>query len=217
MLPITSPKEIIAKWKQTRKTVLCQLNPLQLNASELSTAIPLYAKISYPTRGIPKCSEQSVNQNDIGLYFVSIVQLSDVEWYNLMMEVWKPFSHFNFPKTIQARKPIIWLVYSQYLDGCFCLSGILFSSKLKEHNSSKLSSLYKKLLTFWTSAKSKFNDHAQKSNMHKCSVLAMEDFRRAMEGKQHLVHYMINAVERELINENHRNLKSIVKTMIVLG
>ena len=53
--------------------------------------------------------------------------------------------------------------------------------------------------------------------MHKCSVLAIEDFRKVIEGKQNSVRHMISAAEQELINENRRKLKSIIKTVIFLG
>ena len=153
MLPITSHKRNHCKTETDKKdsTVPAKSITTKRKASELSTAIPLNAKKNYPTRGIPICSKKSVKQKDIGLYFESIEELSDVERYNLMTEVSKPPFHFNFPKTTEAGKPrrfnnswleqFDWLVYSQYLDGCFCLPCVLFGSKLKEHISSKLSSL----------------------------------------------------------------------------
>ena len=85
---------------------------------------------------------------DIGLFYDKINQMSDAEKFDLLKNVWKPQQDFKFQSKLEmggkTRKFCYnwlliypWLVYSQHLNGCFCLPCLLFGRRTGP-NSSKL-------------------------------------------------------------------------------
>ena len=63
-----------------------------------------------------------------------------------------------------------WLVYSKYLDGAFCLPCVCFGMECGK-NGAKVDKLFRSPLTFWATARGKFDSHASgKSEIHKFSV-----------------------------------------------
>ena len=65
------------------------------------------------------------------------------------------------------------VVYSKYLDGCFGMKC--------GKNGAKLDKLFRSPLTFWTTARGRFDSHASvKSEIHIFSVMVMQNFLAAM-------------------------------------
>ena len=146
-------------------------------------------------RGLPICDKSEVNVNDVGLYYKDIKKLSDGEIYNLMVNRWKPSKGFDFPLSTESAgkkhllheylKECSWLAYSKYLDGCFCISCLLFGGQTGHHDMAHLKKLFTETYTYWTSACSRFKDHESHSPLHQDSVLIMENFCQRV-GKQQM-------------------------------
>ena len=85
------------------------------------------------------------------------------------------------------------------------------------HNTGKINKLSSKRLTIWTSVSSKLRDHKEKSQVHRLSLMAMEEFRAVMEGIKAPVHKLAHRGRQKLIHENRQKLKSIVKTIVLCG
>ena len=145
-------------------------------------------------RGDPVCRMEDCSQyDDIGLVFMEISSYSDQDKLKFIENVWKPsdleLHVFDFPVSVECSnskrhfvwgwlKRFPWLAYSKFLDGAFCLPCVFFGVQCGQ-NSNKLNKLHKTLLTLWTSAMSRFTKHASgKCEMHKCSVIAMDNFLR---------------------------------------
>ena len=120
-----------------------------------------------------------------------IASFTDTEKFRFIESVWKPDLLFEFPasketcgKQRKFRQEWLvkypWLVYSKYLDGAFCLPCVCFGVECGK-NGAKLDKLFRSPLTFWTTARGKFDSHASgKSEIHKFSVMAMQNFLAAM-------------------------------------
>ena len=91
--------------------------------------------ISDKKKASTKTTESPVK--DIGLFYDKVNQMSDAEKFDLLHNVWKPQQDFKLPSKLETggktRKfcynwllTYPWLVYSQYLNGCFCLPCLLF-------------------------------------------------------------------------------------------
>ena len=119
-----------------------------------------------------------VNVNDIGLYYDCVDELTEDEKYDLMQNVWIPPQDFEFPLTLESSgrrrgfsrkhlKDYKWLVYSKYLDGCFCIACVLFGRRTEMHNSTKARHLYTEPLVTWSSAGNRLKNHNEGSDIHK--------------------------------------------------
>ena len=164
-----------------------------------------------------------MNKYDIGLVYSNVDSLNDAELYHFIIHAWRPEKTFVFPTTVElagkCRKfcpawldAYPWLVYSKYLDGCFCLPCVLFANKTG-HSHDKLNKLSKEPLTLWTSASTRLKDHQAKSKVHHDSVLIMKTFRKTMENRLTSVDALITSVKRETIAEKRKI--SILETIIL--
>ena len=85
-------------------------------------------------------------------------------------------------------------------------------------NGAKLDKLFRSPLTFWTTARGKFDSHASgKSEIHKFSVMAMQNFLAAMRRQTAPIDQQLNQLMQAQIDENREKMKSIVKTVIFCG
>ena len=110
-----------------------------------------------------------------------------------------------------------WLVYSKYLDGAFCLPCVCLGVECGK-NGAKLDELFRSPLTFWTTARGKFDSHASgKSEIHKFSVMAKQNFLAAMRRQTAPIDQQLNRLMQAQIDENREKMKSIVKTVIFCG
>ena len=111
-------------------------------------------------RGDPVCRKEDCSPYDIGLVLDEIRNYSPQDKLKFIENMWKPGKLFDFPRSMEngnsrgfkldwlQRYP--WLAYSQYLDGAFCLPCVCFGV-LCGRNAHKLTVLWKKPLTNWTS------------------------------------------------------------------
>ena len=137
----------------------------------------------------PVCGKEDCSPFDFGTVYRVIASFTDAEKFRFIESVWKPDVLFEFPasketcgKQRKFRQEWLvkypWLVYSKYLDGAFCLPCVCFGMECGK-NGAKLDKLFRSPLTFWTTARGKFDSHASgKSEIHKFSVMAslMEKF-----------------------------------------
>ena len=157
-----------------------------------------------------------------------IASFTDAEKFRFIESVWKPDVLFEFPasketcgKQRKFRQEWLvkypWLVYSKYLDGAFCLPCVCFGVECGK-NGAKLDKLFRSPLTFWTTARGKFDSHASgKSEIHKFSVMAMQNFLAAMRRQTAPIDQQLNQLMQAQIDENREKMKSIVKTVIFCG
>ena len=178
------------------------------------------------TRGTPICSENDVDRNDIRLNYLKANQMNNNERYELLKNVWKPDKSFTFPCSLEGKKQrrfvygwlgsYSWLVYSKYVDGCFCLPCLLFETRTR-HNSSKAIRLVKEPLTYWTSASMQLRDYEENSLMHKDAVLQIIEFRKLMENQSLAIDQTLNKIAAERVTTNRKKLNSILRTVILCG
>ena len=82
-------------------------------------------------------------------------------------------------------------------------------------NGAKLYKLFRSPLTFWTTARGKFDRHSSgKSEIHKFFVMAMQNFLAEMRRQTAPIDQQLNRLMQALIDENREKTKSIVKTVI---
>ena len=134
-----------------------------------------------------------------------------------MTNLWTPSQDFPFPTWVLSGKnrkfnfqwiqKFPWLAYSKILDGAFCLSCVLFRSQ-GVLNGSKLDRLMQSLLVNWSNACSRMTDHEKKSEVHKVSLLRMNEFKKAMENKTVPVNQALNTAVRSRIESNRKKLTS---------
>jgi len=100
-------------------------------------------------RGNPIIPIAMCDKYDFGLHYKLLSKLSREERVSLASSVWKPDRNFDFPFHFAYKKHwsmswdfldpesaqyYDWLVYSQYLDGCFCLFCCLFGQFESDFN-----------------------------------------------------------------------------------
>ena len=142
----------------------------------------------------PVCRKEDCSPFDIGTVYRVIASFTDAEKFRFIESVWEPDLLFEFPaskETCGKRRKFRqewlvkypWLVYSKYLDGAFCLPCVCFGVE-RGKNGAKLDKLFRSPLTFWTTARGKFHSHASgKSEIHKFSVMAKQNFLAAMRNR----------------------------------
>ena len=181
-------------------------------------------------RGQAVKSEKYCDPNDIGLFFNKA--MTDVEKYELITNVWKPDSNFDFPFHVDSKRHwrfqstyinekspnfIPWLCYSAYLDSAFCLPCVLFGHAFSSHHGSQLKKLFTEPFTRWNGAPRRWEDHQKKSKMHDDATSAMSTLKRQMEGKEKRINEACNTAMRIRMTENRKKIKPIMKTVVLCG
>ncbi|XP_068703325.1 52 kDa repressor of the inhibitor of the protein kinase-like [Montipora foliosa] len=186
------------------------------------------ASLSGQVERQPVCRKEDCSPFDIGTVYKGIASFSDAEKFRFIESVWKPDLLFEFPasketsgKQRKFRQEWLvkypWLVYSKYLDGAFCLPCVCFGMECGR-NGAKLDKLFRSPLTFWTTACSRMESHASgKSEIHKFSVMAMQNFLSEMRRQTTPIDQQLNRLIQAQIDENREKMKSIVKTVIFCG
>ena len=140
--------------------------------------------------------------------------------------MWRPPPGHVFPKKEQggnkrsfnsvwcASKP--WLIYSPSLDGALCLYCVIFGNRVGSHEQ-QIKKLYKEPLTFWPSAKSKLDDHENKSGFHRAATNTFDTFRRIMDKPQRDIQNIITTAMASQIEKNRVILKAIAETILFCG
>ena len=96
-----------------------------------------------------------------------------------------------------------------------CLSCVLFRSQ-GVLNGSKLDRLMQSPLVNWSNACSRMT-YEKKSEVHKISLLRMNEFKKAMESKTVPVNQALNTAVRSRIESNRKKLVPIIKTISFCG
>ena len=95
--------------------------------------------------------EKRINTISVYIYYVRVETMSDIEKYDLIMNIWTPPADYKFPESKGRKFLYNWLrifpnlCYSKYLDGAFCLSCVLFGRN--SISKSSLKNLYTAPLT----------------------------------------------------------------------
>ena len=92
-------------------------------------------------RGSPVVESSICDKFDFGLHYKTLSQLSMKDRISMVSNIWKPDINFEFPSHFacnkhvrmsyeflnpESEKYLDWLIYSKFLDGCFCLHYSLF-------------------------------------------------------------------------------------------
>jgi len=72
-------------------------------------------------------------------------------------------------------------------------------------------------LTFWTTACSKLKKHEERSQLHKSSIIKLDNFLKVMAMEQPSVAESMNSATAAQINVNRQKLASIIKTIVFCG
>ena len=164
----------------------------------------------------------SQNVWDVALYREKVKGLDNRGIYELIQNVFKPDSSFEFPKRgrrefkLDWLNKFSWLCYSPSLDGAFCLPCVLFADKTRTRTSDIL---FSKPHTHWNSAVAKFKSHegAVSQGMHKVTSSLYVNLLNTISGKAVPVDIMINQQRSHAITENRKKLVPIVDAIIVCG
>lgn len=169
------------------------------------------------TRGDPICHKEDSSPFDLGVLFNDLKDFSDQRKYELITNVWKPDDTFLFLKSKEGSrtrrfnpvwlKNFLWLVYSKYLDGAFCLPWDLFA-KESGRNSNKLDKLVKSPITFWRNGK---------CQTHNYSVIAMNNFIQSMRQEVVPIDQQLDTLLQQQIAKNREIILSLFKTIIFCG
>ena len=191
------------------------------------SAPSLYGEFKNKRPKIPFKSDPGIDKMDIGNYVG--IQTDDETRYRLLEHHWKPCEKYLFPsrqygaKRVVSRRFMItwlrrweWLSYSKKFDGAFCVPCVLFGQETGSAGM-KLVKLYKEPVTNWQNAVCKFEEHCQKSPLHKYSVLRASSFKQVMSGKREAIDSQLDRVLNERINQNRKIIHSMVETVVLLG
>ena len=151
----------------------------------------------------------------------SLSKLSDGQKYNLLVHHWKPSTDYIFPSTFMNGcnrscsyswlKRYPWLVYSQRLDGIFCISCALMT---KDRENKGL--LVNKPFTRWTKLSDTLKTHSlQESHYH-----AMQDaanFKAFVEKPADRITVLIDNEKQSRIETNRHLLQIITQVLLLCG
>eukprot|EP00112_Aurelia_sp_Birch-Aquarium-sp1_P017236 Seg3978.1 transcript_id=Seg3978.1/GoldUCD/mRNA.D3Y31 product="52 kDa repressor of the inhibitor of the protein kinase" protein_id=Seg3978.1/GoldUCD/D3Y31 len=160
---------------------------------------------------------------DIGNFVNVEIPLTPLQKYDLLCKVWRPEPGYKFPRNKTARRfqyqwleRFPWLVYSEVLDGAFCIHCLLFGGE-STHNASKLQKLFKSPLVAWSSALQKFSDHAVNSQVHRTATILSSEFKRYMDQSSTPIDIQLDTLKNEQVRKNREKLRPIVDAVILCG
>ena len=85
-------------------------------------------------------------------------------------------------------------------------------------NGAKLDKLFRSPLTFWTTAHGRFDSHSGgKSEIHKFSVMAMQNFLAAMRRKTAPIDQQLNRLMQAHIDENREKINEMIALMTAIS
>ena len=110
-----------------------------------------------------------------------------------------------------------WLIYSEHLDGAFCLPCALFVKPHRGHNSSKLDGLINSPMVKWTTTRQRLVSHSNgKCLTRNCSVIAMKTVRSMRHEVVPIDQQFDNLLQLQIAN-NRQIMSSLFKTVIFCG
>lgn len=134
----------------------------------------------------------------------------------------RPGIDYKFPKIANGRsfqpqwlRLYPWLVYSQQVNGGFCISCALFAGKCGYH-SSEPGLLVHCPLTQFGKALELLRKHSEKEH-HKLAVVRSDAFVSVFGGHQPSLQCQLDKVMADRVAINRERLKSIVNTIVLCG
>ena len=148
--------------------------------------------------------------------------LTPAQKYHLLKRHNKPSSSYVFPtkymhgcnrsfKHAWLQRWTPWLVYSERIDGGFCVACAMFSS-----DTDRKGMLVTKPFTCWTKATSVIDGHAKKS-YHMDSVQKMEGFIAATEKPERTIPVLLDQEKGKQIANNRHILTCIIAAIVYCG
>ena len=190
----------------------CHPSPIKRPATCIATSTELLTN-----------STNSRFANDIGNFVNPVSPLTQQQKYHLLCNVWKPEPEYRFPMNARGRRfqhqwsmKFPWLIYSEILDGAFCINCLLFGGE-STHNASKLKKLYKAPLTTWSTALQNFREHVEKSPIHHTATILASQFKLLMQQKATSIDVQLDSIWKKQIQKNRERLRSIVDAIILCG
>ena len=104
-----------------------------------------------------------------------------------------------------------WLVYSEEMNGGFCLPCVLFAK-----HSSDFGQLVSRPLTVFTTAANRLREHDKKA-YHRNALMDADTFLRVYNQKQATVEQQIMSAHQQQIQKNRKILVSLVETIAFCG
>lgn len=165
--------------------------------------------------------QETFHPLDIGFFVNRQDPLSDEERHRLYTNVWRPSSRFVFPRHQEGNKArafqhdwfrkYSWLVYSEMMDGGFCLPCVLFAK-----HSSDFGQLVTSPLTSFTSASNRLKEH-EKKKYHNSALADADTFLRVYCQQQASVQQQMLSSHQKQIQANRKIIESLVKIIIFCG
>ena len=173
--------------------------------------------ISHPT----SCTSRF--GNDVANFLNRTSSLTEQQKYHLLCNVWRPEAAYNFPVNASGRRfqhqwltKFSWLVYSEVLDGAFCINCLLFGGE-STHNATKLKKLFKEPLNAWSTALQKLREHVEKSPIHHTSTICTSQFKLYMQQKIPSIDVQLDGIRKKQVQVNRAKLRPIVDAVILCG
>jgi len=149
----------------------------------------------------------------------TVKSLDTEHLYHLLRNHRVPSEHFTFPSCFLAgnnrsfqRKWLTefpWLVYSEHLDGSFCLPCCLFGS-----NRESLGVLVNRPFTKWHKKTEVLNTHAKMSYHQQCVELSSA-LRRGVEAPSETIPVIFDTKKRDNIEKNRHIVKCIAECILL--
>jgi len=161
---------------------------------------------------------------------VQISQLSMKDRISMVSNIWKPDINFEFPSHFacnkhvrmsyeflnpESEKYLDWLIYSKFLDGCFCLHCSLFGQFETDFNR-KIECLVKKPLCNWIVRSRNFKNHSS-SHSHLVSVGIYNTIISQIKGQSQGIDEANKSEILTIYNSNYTKIKPLMKTIIHCG
>ena len=147
--------------------------------------------------------------------------ITDSDKYDLLTNHFGPGIDYKFPKIANGRSFQLqwlrlypWLVYSQQVNGGFCLPCVLFARC--GYRGSEPGILVQRPLTHFGKALEIMHKHSEKE-YHKLAVVRSDEFVSVTSGRQSSIQCQLNKATAETVVMNRKKLKSIINTIILCG
>ena len=124
-------------------------------------------------------------------FFHKLTSLTDVQKYDIILKHKKPAENFVFPAE-KNKRPFVrnwltefpWVAYSEKLNGCFCVSCVLFYHEVPNGNAMTTNLYSESLAGFSKNVHKRLADHQNKSGIiHQKTVPIYDNFMNIMKGK----------------------------------
>ena len=134
--------------------------------------------------------------------------MAEAQLYFLIKNVYKPHKKFDFPEKEQDFRfawfqEFLWLCYSRWEDGSYCLHCVLFGHKSTSY--SRMVNFYSQPFKMWSVAVKSFKEHANtKSGMHSNCKNLFNRFLDKYKGREVPINKMVDSNYRTTVKKKQR-------------